>query len=546
MLSFAIFEQGRPAADWPLGHAFLTGPDGSPAPSAIHVEDGRIKAPRPSGEAAALTVQFPVGDGDLLALSTTLLPPRAEPYLLSLEICRERIMLVLNAMERWGLFALPARDPAMAQFVRAREMFFKALVSQRDGGVPSADADALAREAIDLCVQAGEEFALREAQAQWAGRATGERYREASRRAERALGIELPPGAVAIKAPDSLGVSLPGMARVGCAVNPAIMTEPMQAALQASCDFISVPMTWGRLEPREGEYSFRNTDRWIEWAVRKANMPITAGPVIDFADGATPEWLSIWENDYETLRDLIYEHVKQIVTRYRRTVTWWTAVSGLPLSRSFRLRYEQIMDLTRVCVLATRKLHPKAKVQVEVAQPFGEYAAAKEGIMGPLLYADVVSQSGIQIDAIALRLEVGRPGAGGAARDLMMLSDLLDRYAELDKPLSVSVLGAPSERAVDEADGADPGRWRGGWTPEAQAQWLEAIGAIAMAKPYVHSVCWQELADSPRPMAMAGGGLMTPDGESKPALRRLIELRQAARNRVLPPLLEEVRKGGEK
>src|SRR5690606_17108179 len=150
----------------------------------------RIKCPRPSGEAAALTVQFPVGArgaggeglGDLLALSTTLLPARAEPYLLSLEICRERIMLILNAMERWGLFSLPADDAAVAKCTRARGRCFKALVGQREEGVPSAAADKLAREAIDLCVQAGEEFALREAQAQWQGRANGERYKEASRR----------------------------------------------------------------------------------------------------------------------------------------------------------------------------------------------------------------------------------------------------------------------------------------------------------------------------------------------------------------------------
>jgi hypothetical protein len=330
-------------------------------------------------------------------------------------------------------------------------------------------------------------------------------------------------------------VTLPGMARLGCAVNPAIMTEPMQKALAATCDFLTVPMRWAHLEPQEGEYSFKNTDRWIEWAVRKANLPITAGPVIDFSDGATPEWLSIWENDYETLRDLIYEHVKQIVTRYRRTVAWWTVVSGLPLARTFRLRYEQIMDLTRVCVLATRKLHPKAKVQIEIAQPFGEYAAARDGVMGPLLYADVVSQSGIQVDAIGLRLEAGRPAPGGAARDLMMLSDLLDHYAELDRPLSVSVLGAPSEPVAGE--GPDPGRWRGGWTVETQAQWLEAAAAIAMAKPYVHSVSWQELADSPKPMTMPGGGLMTPDGQFKPALKKLAELRQAAKQGAIPGVL---------
>src|SRR5690606_39936440 len=57
-----------------------------------------------------------------------------------------------------------------------------------------------------------------------------------------------------------------------------------------------------------------------------------------------------------------------------------------------------------------------------------------------------------------------------------------------------------SEQPVaDVAAGqADPGRWRGGWSPETQAQWLEAMGAIAMAKPYVHSVCWQELRSEER------------------------------------------------
>lgn len=49
-------------------------------------------------------------------------------------------------------------------------------------------------------------------------------------------------------------------------------------------------------------------------------MPIVAGPVIDLRRGNVPEWLYMREHDYETLRELVYEHVKNLVTRYRHAL----------------------------------------------------------------------------------------------------------------------------------------------------------------------------------------------------------------------------------
>src|SRR5690606_15558185 len=101
------------------------------------------------------------------------------------------------------------------------------------------------------------------------------------------------------------GVVIPGRPGVGCAVSPQLFAEPLQNALPGTVDFITMPVRWVDMEPQEGEYSFEKTDRWIEWAVRKARLPVAAGAVIDIRPGNVPHWGYIWENDDETLRELV-------------------------------------------------------------------------------------------------------------------------------------------------------------------------------------------------------------------------------------------------
>jgi hypothetical protein len=290
-----------------------------------------------------------------------------------------------------------------------------------------------------------------------------------------------------VKAPDSVGVVLPNPPLIGCAVGPSQFNESMTRVVATACDFVSIPMRWIDMEPTEGTYSFAKTDKWIEWAVRTAKLPVTAGPLIDFREICVPEWLYIWEHDYETLRELVYEHLKTIVTRYRRTVTRWTVCSGLHVNDSFVLSVEKMMDLTRMCALLVKKLHPAAKVQLEIAQPWGEYFSRNKKSMPPRMYADMISQAGIALDAYALRIQMGQPGFGRATRDLMAISDLLDRYAELDKPIAVTAVGVPSQvvmppppppprdeedrEPVPAAPAANPGFWRAPWTPESQGRW---------------------------------------------------------------------------
>lgn len=568
MLTFAVFDQHGPAQDWPLRHAYLFGPGEVPVQGEVRFENGLIRCERSGTEAAGLALQFPVdqpvlSDADdaapppgspplcIVTLRTCLLPDRANPYLLTLELARSRIMLLLNKLEEWGLFDLPADHPVMRRLELARALFTRALVAQKaPGGVAadgaaafSRDADRFARRAIALAVDAGEQIALLQADRQIRVRYSGELYQRAIEHVVAAFGGDrpaVPPGGNGpLKSPEGVGVVLSHPPVVGCAASPNHFSEDLARTVAATCDFVTMPMRWIDMEPEEGKYSFAKTDRWIEWAVRHAKMPVVAGPVVDFRPSSVPEWLFIWENDYETLRELVYEHVKNIVTRYRRTISRWTVASGLHANQGIQLALEQILDLTRICTLLVRKLHPQAKIQLELVQPWGEYHARSRRSLPPMLYAEMLGQAGIPIDALALRIQAGQPAPGRAMRDLLVLSEMLDRYAELDKPISVTAVGAPSQPipAGPDAPDADPGIWHAPWSPAVQADWLAQVFGVCLAKPYVQGVCWQELTDAGSAADMPFGGLLNETGAAKPAAKRLQEIRQALRERrsPLPP-----------
>lgn len=569
MFSFVVFDPaGGPARSFELRGAHLFGPDDMPLQGQISFQDGTVRCTKASPDAAGLAIQYEVpsstGAGvNVVTLRTCLLPSRQEPYLLSLELARLRIMLFLNKLEEWALFDLPSDHPVIQRFEQARLRFTAALVAQRSAddsqnfGGYSAEADRQARSALTLAYEAGEELTLLNAGRQVVDRATGKTYADSSRHYAVATG-EKPPVGAPVLVPGAGHTTLPGSALVGCAINPGVFAEPLQKAVIGSCDFVTMPMRWIDMEPGEGQYSFAGTDKWIEWAVRTAKLPVHAGPLVDFRPTCTPEWLYIWENDYETLRELVVEHMQNVVTRYRRTVTRWTVCSGLHVNQHFKLKFEQIMDLTRICVAVVRKLHPAGKVQVEIAQPFGEYHSGNPKTLPPLLYAEALNQAGIPIDSYGLRLQLGQFEAGQSCRDMMTLSALLDRYGVFEKPIAITACGVPSatleprvvkerpESSLDEETPAPvipddpmrlaPGHWSEGFSDQAQAAWLTKFYAIAMGKPFVQSVCWQDLMDYPPATApeMAHGGLVNAQGVLKPAGKRLAEVRQLVKEHKSP------------
>ena len=554
-----------------MRHAYLFGADDVPLQATIGFAEGLITCEKRSGESAGLCLQFPVepvqpavaGAADpaagtgvgLVTVQTCLLPERAKPYLLSLELARHRLMLILNKLEDWALFDLPPTDPGIQLFEQARQAFTLAVVAHGESTGSETvwftpESDRLARHALALAMEAGEQLTLTQARVQYSKRMSGELTTAAAK-------IAAPPTALTdhevAESRNTLlgtvGVILPSPPQIGCVINPEQFTPVLQKAAGLTCDFLTMPMRWVDMEPTEGKYLFAKTDRWIEWAVRTARLPLVGGPLVDLRRGFVPEWLYIWEHDYETLRELVYEHVKTLVTRYRRTVGTWTVVSGLHVSSNFTLSLEQVMDLTRLAVMVVRKLQPSAKVQVQIDQPWGEYfATTSSRAVPPIVYADMVNQAGINPDLFALRVEMGQPELGRSTRDLMAFSAILDKFAGLEKPLSIAAVSAPSNPPHPDSLGMhgeyEPGYLRQPWSQQTQAAWMTQMLAIAASKPYVHSVAWHELYEYAKPDDNRHDGLFDLGGHPKLSLWRLAEIRQAIKHKVSPATLPAVPKSG--
>lgn len=549
MLRF-VSPDPTPTATGVLPGAYLVGKDNVAIAGEVTVRDGIVVCEKGTTEASALAVQITLGQERLSqlgsetvvegvtlkplgtwTLQTCLLPQREKPYLLVLELARHRIMSFLTKLEDWQAIESTEGTLPMRLFDAARKSFVKALVSAHDSILPDSDATNHALRALWIALEASERLALLQAQRDFTPRANGSMYNE----------IESEPTdpdkRKPILHPGRGGVILPLKPAVGTLVSPNVFAPMTQEAITNACDFINVPMRWIEMEPAEGEYDYTKTDRWIEWAIRQAKVPVVAGPLVDFRSTSVPDWLYIWENDYETLRELVYEHIKTLVTRYRRTITRWTVCSGLHCGEQFKLSFEQMMDLTRICVLVTRKLHPRAKIQVEITQPWGEYHTHDRSSLPPLLYAEMLSQAGIQIDAFSLRMQMGSYRPGLQTRDLLAFSAMLDQYAMLDRPITISSFGVPTSKITprnDLPDQPETGTWRQPWGEDSQADWLSAYGAIALSKPYIESICWHELADTSGSSDMRSGGLMDIKGNPRPSLERLSDLRIAVAESTLP------------
>jgi hypothetical protein len=496
MLKFQVFDNARPAASWPLRNAYLTGSDGSAMRAEITFERGLILCEKRESGTAALSLQYRVGELGELTLQTCLLPDRDEPYLLSMELARHRLMILYTKLEDWGMFELDAEHavPKRAELGRAR--FIEALCVQKED---PARAAGLAHECLEAALDGTEELALAHSELLL------------SRRRSTAALPKYP---------------------VGSGVGLDQGNDRLRMVLQSNCDFVQLGIPWKRLAPEEAEYRWELMDNWISWAARN-RMTVVAGPLISFEPTDLPDWLYIWEHDYDTVRDLIYEHVERVVNRYKNVVSVWNVVSGLHVNKHFTFNFEQLMDLTRMTTMLVKKLAPGSRSLVEIRQPFGEYYAGNQRSIPPVMYADLVTQSTITFDGFGIRLLMGQALSGQYTRDLMQVSNLLDQYAAFGKPLFLT-LAAPSEPVtammIATAPGGDPvddhsGFWRRPWSPLVQSHWLEAVFQLAMSRPFVEAVAWQDLVDHPN-IEMPLSGLITEDLQPKAGLRRLAGFRK--------------------
>lgn len=507
VLSFLVLNDDQPAKRWSLRNAYLIGSDGNAIPGDLRFRDGVIECQKHDPGVAALALQVPAGDCGELTLQTCLLPDRKDPYLLHVELARHQLMMLYNKQEDWGMFDLDPEHKVTKRAALARRLFIEALCQLKDD---PAEANRLAGDCLVAAIDGCEELALAHSELLLHRR--------------------------------KLNGNLPHYP-IGCGINLDHKGDGLRAGLAANFDFLYLPISWRYLAPEEGEYRWQKMDNWIDWIAR-TRKPVVAGPIISFEPHMVPDWLYIWEHDFDTIRDLIYEHVERVVDRYAGVITAWNVVSGLHVNDHFAFSFDQVMDLTRMTTMLVKKTQETARTIIELRQPFGEYFSHNTRSVPPLMYADLLVQSAVNVDGFSIRMLMGQAQPGQYTRDLMQISAMLDMYAALAKPISL-ILAVPSDPAqrVEPVKGKskskkkrtdlNSGYWRKPWSPQVQSHWLEAILQIGLSKPFVDSVVWSELVDHDE-IELPQGGLIGADLQPKAAFRRLATFRRSLLEAAAP------------
>ena len=479
MLKFACYPDQKKTCVPDLRGAYIIGIDGVPVRGDLHIDGNMIVCESRSQEALGIAVLWPVKEYGRLQLHTTRLPTREQPYNLHVELVRQRLMRILAKREEWGLFDYPGIEPISAKIEQARELFIKALQSSEDPPTAARHADA----ALALAVAASEELC------RFHAGVFVERRRQAGGYSREFLGVCVPPET----SPDAL---VKGFKDV--------------------FDFVQIPLVWREIQTDERNFDYAAIDQWLKYA-GKAKLPVRGGPILNFGIQYVPDWMYAWEDDYEAVVGYAREHVRRAVSRYAGKINSWIVASGLHADNVFSFSFEQVIDLTRQAANIAKQASPKAQIILDITQPWGEYFARNQRSTPPLLYAEMAVQSGINFDAFGLHLVFGLDSEGFHPRDLFQASVLIDRLANLGRPMHITAAAIPSDKnAVPVADRP--------WSEQIQADWLGDFCRMALSKPYVESICLQTLTDA-NCKGVPSGGVLREDLSAKPVFQTLAAVR---------------------
>lgn len=486
-MKFLVFQDGKPAEDFSPAAAYMFGADLIPLYQVqMNYKEGVLECSKRSPDSAGLALLWSVKGAGRLLLSTTRLPDRAEPYNLNVELARARLMQITLKREDWALFEEDTRFADLAH--EAQDLFIQSLLHIAD----PARASLLADRSLEKGLQFSEQLATRHADQLLALRCR-----------HRGLGRH------------SLGVAI-DLDRMEDSTYRKWLLELF--------GFVTIPMEWGTIETEPGHYDFERIDRCMDLLAGR-RLALCAGPLLRFHPTSLPAWLASGENKFEKIREAAYEFVTRTVTRYAKYIHAWRVISGMHAWNCLGFTFEQIIEMTRTACLAAKSADTKSRKIIEIVFPWGEYYATDRSTIPPLVYTDMIIQSGINFDAIGLQLLFGADAPGMHVRDMMQISSRLDFFAQVAKPVHITSVGVPDRVWAPDGDPQVCGYWRKPWSQEIQAQWLESFYKAALSRSFINTVTYAALADGSH-NALAGCGLLDENLNPKKALLSIVKFQK--------------------
>ncbi len=486
-ISFLLPKPVPAAAQAMLGSAvFTAGEEHAPVPTRVELRDDTLIADWGLSESRHLLVPWPVGPFGTLVTTTSTLRERDRPYRLLVELARGKLNRVRTQAAEWqsiGLRTPPSFDRALAEVTR---LFGRAVL-----GTPP-ECDVVAGRVLEQGFVLAD-LLVRE----YVGQMFDTRHED-----EGLLDTRL---------------------AVRTTREPGKLAGEYARAFNAA----QIGLRWCDIEQEESRYDWSATDAAVE-AAKKAEQPITLGPVVDLAPGMLPTWAAGWEGDLPTLAAFMCDFLETAITRYKSDVRRWVVCAGFNHADAVGLDDDERLRLAFRLFEAANHLDPDLELILSVAQPWGDYLAREEHTISPLTFPDDLIRAGLKVSAVELEIRVGSVPRGSLPRDLLDTARVLNLFGMLGLPLEL-VLSCPSSPRPDPLAAAHmQSVWahgsRPGHSPEGQAECGASFAALGLCTPHVRAVTWDHWSDAD-PHLTPSGGLLDPDGRAKPLLARLRTLR---------------------
>ena len=116
--------------------------------------------------------------------------------------------------------------------------------------------------------------------------------------------------------------------RLGESVPSPAVAAPLLAGFNAA----TIPFSWGKIEADEGRQNWSLADAKLQWC-QSHGLRICGGPLIELERHTLPDWIYLWEGDFDNLLIVAGDYVRAVVQRYRGKVHFWNATGTIDYRR---------------------------------------------------------------------------------------------------------------------------------------------------------------------------------------------------------------------
>ena len=251
--------------------AYLSGIERTSWPVRTTIEGGDLLLQRSVSDSANLHVPWPVEGHGPVTLSSGSLMERPEPYLLPLELARGTLVQVRNQLSDWQVMGLAVPEAVPAKLEAAVERFSWAVVEQGDPAASARAAEESLRAALDAAGLLAAAFS------------------------EQALAVRRGHRREAVVGGRPVGL-------LGADLGATLLDNATARLFLQTFNAAQVPICWRNTETTEGHYTWTVNDQQIEWC-RKHKLKVLAGPLLMLDPAALPDWLYLFEDDFESVLD---------------------------------------------------------------------------------------------------------------------------------------------------------------------------------------------------------------------------------------------------